>query len=72
MAHREKLEEKPWNPFKGWAMISRPARKAELMKEPAPHHAVQLEWEKLRKSESWDEAHVREWADVSAEPKMHA
>ncbi len=71
VAHREKIEEEPWNPFQGWAMISRPVRKAELMKEPAAQRAVQLEWEKLRKAECWDEVHVREWVEVSAEAKMY-
>ncbi len=71
LAHREKLEEKPLNPFQGWAMISRPVRKAELLKEPAAQRAVHLEWDKLRKSECWDESHVREWVDVSADSKMN-
>ncbi len=52
-------------------MLSRPVRKAELMRELAAQRAL-LEWEKARKAECWDEVHVRAWVDVSAEAKMNA
>ena len=51
------------------AVVARPVNKTEVRSTPAAQLALQKEWDKLRAAGCWDEASVREWADVAAEAR---
>ncbi len=66
--HRDKLSlnNLPWNLH---ACVARPVGKAEVRENPKALQALLLEWEKLRKVNTWDESGVKEWKEVSEEAR---
>ena len=61
---RPKLETRtlPYN-----VCVARSVNKAELARVPAAQKAMQVEWDRLRSKQVWDQSVVREWDDVALE-----
>ena len=63
------------DPTSGWyqptnkAMVTRPIKKDELRQNKGAQAAVEQEWLRLRRMNTWVEDDVREWHEVSKEAK---
>ena len=66
---QEHREHEPDRPIWLEACVARPVRKAEISRTPAARAALEKEWQKLYKANTWDESTVMEWSEVAARAK---
>ena len=64
--HREKLEDSTF-PFN--IAVARTVNKRELASNNDARAAVQVEWDKLRRTKCWDKDNVRVWSEVAEEAR---
>ena len=66
---QEHREHEPDRPIWLEACVARPVGKAEISRTPAARAALEKEWQKLHKANTWDESTVMEWSEVAARAK---
>ena len=64
--HRPKLSRRLPIP----TCVAKPVSRKIQLSNPMAQAAMDVEWERLRKLGTWDEAVVREWADVASEARQ--